>query len=387
MGAGLRQYRQSIQRCAILLGIGTALQFLCGDIDSTVLHYPWSLVLSLNYIYLLVLLHHWLAECSFLRSLVSRSCCVSLLSLLALMMVWMGLSGIPLQHTWPFCILMCCLMTIVGLTLVDDVVHIRQRSFVRMLSHAGIFLFLAATMFGSADMQKVKVTTQLGHPVQMGYDESGSLVELPFQLTLKRFLVEEYAPMVVLHSPDESLSAIGSFSLSSDTVMHELGNWRIRVSQYCSEAVYNSEKDSVMVMKHVGAAPMAYLQVFDRQSECVGQGWVSSGSFLFTPVTLGLPDGFMLSMNPPKPKSFCSEVWLLDGDNERHRFNILVNHPANYATWHLYQMGYDTERGRWSDISILECVRDPWHPVKQLALWTLLLAALLAVAGKWKTTS
>lgn len=386
MGAGLRQYKQSILRCATLLGVGTALQFLCGDIDNTVLHYPWSLVLSLNYIYLLVLLHHWLAKSIFLRWLVGRSCCVSLLSLLALMMVWMGLSGIPLQHTWPFCILMFCLLTVVGLTLVDDVAHIRQRSFVRMFSHAGIFLFLAAAMFGSADMQKVKVTTQLDHPVQMGYDDSGSLVELPFQLTLRHFTVEEYAPTVVLHSPDESLSSIGSFSLSSDTVMHKLGNWHIRVSQYSPEAVYDSEKDSVMVMKHVGAAPMAYLQVFDGRSECVGQGWVSSGSFLFHPVALALPDGFMLSMSAPMPKSFCSEVWLTDGDNERHQFDILVNHPAHYDTWYLYQMGYDTERGRWSDISILECVRDPWHPVKQVALWTLLLAALLDIVGKWKTT-
>jgi|GEM_PF-6947001 len=373
---------QSFIRCVILLGIGTALQFLCGDIDNSLLHYPWSLILALNYSYLLVLLYNRSAKSPFLQSLFSPSFCISLLVVLTLMVICMGLSGLSIQRSWTFCIFMCCLMTAVGLMLVDDLFHVCHRSLTRTLSHVGIFLFLIAALFGSADMQKVKVTTRIDCPTWSGQDEVGNPMELPFQLCLKRFSVEEYAPTLSIRSVQESLSVVGSLAIPSDTALHQVGDWHVRVVQYIPEAIYNRDKDSVMVMRHVGAAPAAYLQIFDARMRYVCQGWVSSGSFLFDPVTLGLPNGSILCMNTPMSKSFHSDVWLTGAEGERHQLNLSVNHPARYGMWHFYQMGYDTERGKWSDISILECVCDPWHVVKQVALWLLLMAALFAVAGK-----
>ena len=72
------------------------------------------------------------------------------------------------------------------------------------------------------------------------------------------------------------------------------------------------------------------------------------------------------------------EIIVIDDDGE-HIYNIEVNNPARVGPWRIYQVGYDTERGRWSTTSVLECVKDGWFPLIQIALW-LILASGVAMA-------
>ena len=85
-----------------------------------------------------------------------------------------------------------------------------------------------------------------------------------------------------------------------------------------------------------------------------------------------------IAMPKREPEHYLSEIIVIDDDGE-HIYNIEVNNPARVGPWRIYQVGYDTERGRWSTTSVLECVKDGWFPLIQIALW-LILASGVAMA-------
>ena len=52
-----RRYKQLIGRYALLLIAGMALQFFLGNVDASFLSYPWSLVVAVNFLYILILVY------------------------------------------------------------------------------------------------------------------------------------------------------------------------------------------------------------------------------------------------------------------------------------------------------------------------------------------
>ena len=61
-----------------------------------------------------------------------------------------------------------------------------------------------------------------------------------------------------------------------------------------------------------------------------------------------------------------------------------MNRPASIGSWKLYQSGYDTSRGKFSQISILECEKDGGYVVVHIAMWTILLSSVLMFVMRTK---
>lgn len=55
---------------------------------------------------------------------------------------------------------------------------------------------------------------------------------------------------------------------------------------------------------------------------------------------------------------------------------IEVNKPVEWEGWKIYQASYDEHQGKWSDISILELVRDPWLPVVYIGIGLMMQGAV-----------
>ena len=102
-----------------------------------------------------------------------------------------------------------------------------------------------------------------------------------------------------------------------------------------------------------------------------------------------LPDGKAVAMPRREAKRYLSRVNIMEEDGVRHNVEIEVNHPARVGSWRVYQVGYDTSKGRWSDTSVLECIRDPWYGAAHVALWLLLVAGVVMfiTAGGRRTGS
>ena len=54
-----------------------------------------------------------------------------------------------------------------------------------------------------------------------------------------------------------------------------------------------------------------------------------------------------------------------------------MNKPASVGSWKIYQSGYDSSLGKFSTISILECVKDGGYIAIHIAMWTILLSCVL----------
>ena len=126
----------------------------------------------------------------------------------------------------------------------------------------------------------------------------------------------------------------------------------------------------------MGATYAAYLKAVNRKNQQAKEGWVSCGSFLFPYKALRLDSLTSLVMPEREPQRFASEVKVYTQEGTITESTIEVNRPMEIAGWKIYQLSYDESKGRWSDISVFELVRDPWLPVVYAGIIMMMLGAI-----------
>ena len=85
-----------------------------------------------------------------------------------------------------------------------------------------------------------------------------------------------------------------------------------------------------------------------------------------------------------EPKRFSSAVSIYTKSGKKFNDTILVNKPLDIEGWKIYQLSYDETLGRWSDVSILELVSDPWLPAVYAGIGLMLAGAVLMFMKKKK---
>lgn len=384
-------YKRAFLRCALLFVVGTTLQLAVGDIDSSLLHYPWGLILAVNYLYLLVVAYAMRNRWRWLRQLGDDKACLSSLAAFGAIVIVFGLTrqdpareGLVgalgfsrMTSSWPFNLLLFYFMTTLGIRTVSDIHHLRDRRVAAVLTHLGVFVLLVAGTFGSGDTVRCMVTTRVGTPVSIGRDDAGHEVRLPFALALDDFSIEEYPPKLYLLDTRRESSSREFLSVEADGAEAVIGDWRIRAEHSLDMAGRLPEESDWRAMKHVGAAPAVYASAENTVTGERFSGWVSCGSHIFEPSYLMLDDGMAVAMPRREAKRYLSRVNIMEEGGIRRDVEIEVNHPARVGSWRVYQVGYDTSKGRWSDTSVLECIRDPWYGAAHLALWMLLAAGVV----------
>lgn len=390
METGL-SYIKAFARCALLVTAGTTLQFIAGNIDGSFLRHPWGAILAVNYIYLLVLAYAFSDRYRWLRSLWDGRACVSSIVSLLLFVIISGLirqdgsgSGVAgalgftgMTSTWTFNLLLLYFLTTLGIRTVAEIVHIRQDGRpARTVLHLAVFILVLAGMFGSADKIRCKIVAPSGIPVS---DASGGIM-LPFSLTLRNFSIDEYPPKLYVYDTVSGTSSSEFLSVDREYADAYVSGVHLKVEKYLDMAGIMPGDSVYREMNHVGAVPAAY--VTDGRVS----GWVSCGSHIFSAASLELGNGKTVVMSYPEAREYKSEVTVGQPDGFRKDLEIRVNHPAKIGAWRIYQAGYDTSRGKWSTVSVFECVRDPWYWLVDTALWLMLAGGILMflTAGRRK---
>lgn len=378
-------------RCLLLFAVGIVLQCVVGDFDNGFLRYPWGLILAVNYLYLLVLLHFQRDKWRWVNRLSDHYASVSALGSMVLMTIIFGLTrqdasteGLVgllgfsrMTSSWPFNLLLFYFTTTVGLAVVDDLHHWRQRGLAAMMSHLAVFVVLTCGMFGSADKMRVTVNAHLERPVAEGIDSKGVSQTLPFAITLKEFAMEEYPPKLYLLDTRQESSSEDFLLVEEATSEGEIDGWQLRVERVIDMAGRMPDSEEWIEMVHTGAAPAVYLKATNSATGESYSGWVSCGSHIFEPSYLRLGERYAVAMPRRDAKRYLSRVDVEQMTGERQRFDVEVNHPARIGAWRIYQVGYDTARGRWSSVSVLECVKDGWYSAIHIALWLMLSAGVV----------
>lgn len=294
---------------------------------------------------------------------------------------------------WPFVILYFWLTTILGLTCIRQIHHLAARkssfsSSFSLYSHLGLFIAIVAATLGSADMEKLRIVVHQEMPEYRATDDNGKVHELDVAIQLNHFAIEEYPPKLllidnetgaVLTTPEGENIAPLELDIDGEH-SYNYNGINIRLKKVLPYSAMSATNDTVNYVEwaHSGATTAALIDVIPEHGEAKRNQWISNGSYMFPYRPIRIDEKTSLVMPECEPKRFTSNVNVYTKSGEVMKdVDIEVNKPLEIAGWKIYQLSYDETKGRWSDVSVLELVRDPWLPAVYAGIVMLLIGAVL----------
>lgn len=293
--------------------------------------------------------------------------------------------------SWAFIFMMVYLISVLGLVTIRRISHFRWRKDIPfVLNHAGLFITLIAAVLGNSDIRRLQMAATKGNAEWRAMDEKQQLVELPLAIELDSFGIEEYAPKLMLVNPvnGQSLPIADPaiFSIEYVPFRCEMMGWQIEVEKLYDMAGSISDTDTTRFVEYhsSGATTAALVTAFNPEQNIRKKGWICCGSYVFPLRPLALDSNIFLVMPQREPKKFTSKVTIFCKDGQTISSTIKVNKPLRVKGWNIYQLSYDQPKGRWSEVSILELVSDPWLPLVYTGFYMMMAGALTLLFGKRK---
>ena len=375
-------YKEGFICGAGLLVTGLLLQSITGGIRWELFAWSINIIVLALYLFLLTAMHLLRKRVYAFEWLSHYTSAVSSLIYVAAITVLMGcIRQVPSTQSpvdllglskmlsfWPFVLLYSWLASALGLTILRASFPLKVHKIPFLLNHVGLFIVLLTTTFGSADLQRLRMTTQIGKTEWRATDENGKLVELPLAIELKDFTIYEYPPKLMLidNRTGQPLPANAPehLLLEDGITSGKLLDWEVTILQSIPMAASVATEDTLKYTEFhsMGATYAIYLTATNTNTGQTKEGWVSNGSFAFPYKVLHLNGENSLVMPEREPQRFVSDVTVYTQEGSILQDTIEVNHPLKVAEWNIYQLSYDETKGRWSNISIFELVRDPWLP-------------------------
>ena len=99
---------------------------------------------------------------------------------------------------WPFVLIYVYIAVILGQIILRRTLNFQlsmlnlKRDIPFLLNHLGLFLAMTTATLGNADMQRLKMITVKGEPERRALNSQLQIVEMPFAIELKEFVMETY---------------------------------------------------------------------------------------------------------------------------------------------------------------------------------------------------
>jgi hypothetical protein len=278
---------------------------------------------------------------------------------------------------WPFAVIIILFLANLGLALVWKLIPFSMKNLQFILFHAGFWIALSCGIFGSSDLQRLVIFIEEGKANHLGYRmDSDTPVSLPFSVFLHDFSLEEYSPQLFLYDPSSDRLIMDRSQAVLDMRKGTSASWKgvdVLVLEYLPSALPGHDGTPLPADRSKGI-PFAKVRItiHGKQQET----WISTGSPFLRPDDAQLGSLYLV-MVPGTPKLFRSAVTLQDNTGRTEMANLQVNKPVGFGGWKLYQMGYDEKNGRWSRLSIIEAIRDPWLPAVYVGFFMLMAGNIL----------
>ena len=386
---------------AISIGMmvtGLLLQFNMGAVEWSLLSWPANFVVLVAFVLGAIMLYAVRSKVYALKFLATMYCAVPALVITSALTIIMGLTrqvadGQPaadwlgitrMLSFWPFVLLYVYVAVILSQVTIMQLFHFKWRKLPSLVSHLGLLITLLTATLGSADMQRMRMMVNKETPEWRVIDPStGTMKELNIAIQLKEFTIDEYPPKLMFY--DEVRGTMlpeGNpevFLIDNAFKVGELQGWQIEVDEVLDEAqpVMNADSTSYVEWHQSGAVTALHVKAtMPDGSRCVS-GWITSGSYMFPYQLLPVTQHQSIVMAEREPQRYLSRVEIVTESGKHEEADILVNQPYSIGGWKIYQLNYDTTRGKWSEISVLELVRDPWLPYVYVGIYLMIAGAVL----------
>ena len=382
-------FREGVIFSVMLVGIGFLIEAVLGAQGVVLPSWPrnvWVLFLFSAYIVVVALV---LRENSFVKWLGGIPLGLCLIIAIAVLSLFGGVlpqeagagpswaQSLRLNNvfsSWPFALTVFFFLFNLGLSLVWKTVPFKSSNLQFVLFHAGFWIALACGLTGSADLQRVIIPLYEGRSTDRAYNSaSKTMIDLPFSIYLNDFKMEEYEPWLALYDPKKDKVEVDESAKGSGVAEGMVVSWHgveVTVEKFLPLAIVD-DGTGVPVPAETGRG-VPYALLSGNNNGEPFSGWVSTGSPFEKPVFVEVGNRLLILVNG-SPKKFRSEVTIRSGKEGDGRSEALeVNKPVSIEGWTLYQMGYDEKSGKWSELSLVEGVRDPWLPVVYVGFFMIL---------------
>ncbi len=280
--------------------------------------------------------------------------------------------------SWPFAFVTLLFLFNLGLSFVWKVVPFRVANLQFILFHGGFWISLSCGLLGSSDLQRLVIPLYEGQESSVAYEmPSEKPVRVPYSIYLKEFVIDEYVPQFALYDPASDTVVADKSKMLPEVKKGAKAEWPgiavVTVLDYLPSAIPDSKGNPVPARDSKGVS-VAKVRIVEEGKTY--EEWISAGSPEIKPRFVPVGKYFLV-MKAGQPKAFRSDVMIKGAEGERSTEMLEVNKPIDFHGWKLYQMGYDEKAGKWSTMSLVEAVHDPWLPAVYCGFFMIMAGNLL----------
>lgn len=373
-----------------LIVTGFFLEVFVTSDNAFTLAYPYNVFFLVGYVSLLFVLFKWFSTSQLVRWLTKVPASISSIVLVTMLVMIMGIipqvssenniiNNLGLNHitsNWAFLLILFQFLTCLGLISIKRILQFKWSNFGFILNHVGLFLALIAGILGTGDLQRLSINVYEGKPSWIATDTQKNEIELPFAFYLNDFLIDEYNPKLAL--VDNNSGSIvhndgKNLYLVEKGETYYFNNFEVKINEFL--ATSGRIGNRYEPVNEIGSPPSAFISVKNTETDSIQSGWISSGSFRYPYESFKISDDYSMVMTIPEVEKFSSDIDILTKDGERISTILEVNKPFEHKGWKIYQLSYDDKKGKWSELSVLELVKDPWLPLIYIGIFMMIAGA------------
>jgi hypothetical protein len=389
-------YKESFLIALGLLIIGFSLELTSSGTGAEALHYPYNVAFGLTFIFTGAMIKYFFKKHPFVKWMASVPAALSSIALVFLMVVFLGIipqanlgnvddvspwiKTLGLTHvttSWPFILALLYLLTTLLFSIFKRLYPLNLKNGAFFINHAGLWIALFAGFLGTGDFKRLRMDMFQDEVVWQAYDENSTLIDLPLALRLNKFDIEEYNPNLVMvnhHSWDiipGNANTPLTINSGESAIIKE---WEVSIDRFYNSAFKNG--GTFVETDMIGSGPAAFVKAKNLNTGEEVEGWTTSGSFVMNSEMIKISDELSLAMTLPEPKRFSSEATVFTASGDFEHITLEVNKPYSINGWKIYQTSYDDRFGKWSQLSVVELIRDPWLPVVYTGIFMMIIGAV-----------
>ena len=382
---------------------GFLLQIVIGNLQLADFQYPVNVIIGLMFLSSILLCHFFLRKAAVVRWLSSVYATVPAIVVLLGVVILLGIvpqfvphalpSEIPhnlaglfgwyqMTTSWTFIFISYYTLIILGFTILKRTRRkFTWRDVGFYLNHLGLLLAFMGGMLGSADIMRMRMTVTEGNVEWRAQDQHKNLVDLPIAIQLDTFMIEEYPPKLMLVDLESGKALPENnpvfYLFEGEGKSTKLMNYNIDVLSHLPNAAIMRDSLNSFAVPYLdeGNTHAIKVRVSNQEMADPVVGWVSNGSYMFPHSVVYINKEVALAMPMQEVKKYTSHIQVFTEKGETKSAVIEVNKPLRIDSWIIYQLSYDESKGKYSDTSIFELVRDPWLPIVYAGIFMLLAGA------------
>lgn len=382
-------YKQSFSIAFLIVVFGFLMEIITAAYAIRMPAWPYNLLILIVFVAYIFVMHFFFRN-RFTKWLSSMPVAISSVVALTFLILLMGfipqirkpgfwdfIGLTDIIRSWPYLLCSIYLLLALGFTIVKKMKVFDLKNTAFFLNHAGLWIIIAAASLGSGDLQKYRMNLVKDHTIFMAEDYNGNQRQMPFALKLTAFDIDEYPPTLGLINPKTAQLYLKKGDKLPEVTTKKtfrLGDWELEIKEYLTSAQNNDT--SYLVSEEVGSATVVYVNARNILSNEMKEGWVTSGSFMMSPEFLPLDSLHSVAMTIPRPQRFSSNIRVFKKINDYYDIRIEVNKPQTIFGWKVYQIGYNEDHGKWSNLSAIELVKDPWLPIVYIGIFMVMMGGL-----------